>query len=596
MPSSSTQSSCRFKRSPGLVFREGYWEYGRYCGNWMNSYHFLIDSVRALTGPFLGINVPQAIAAAIAAAISARRRVLPSSDRGWTSLLSHCWGSKIETRAKQLFSEAHLQAILSHTSSLKHFIAFLQRHRAFSVVLLEYYFLLLKAIRAIDFSNAVSKKCNSLDDVLQSHEFSETSNTANQELQDRKQQVLQILTRNELPSYITHTWIEVVSRSVKHKVLETLPDEGTEGLAEVFCLTDPSWPDNPIVFMSEEFNKTTQYGVDYVIGRNCRFLQGPHTDQTCVARIKTMLDAGQEHYETLLNYRRDGSPFINLIMMTPLKDIHGAAKYFLGAQIDVTGLAMSCHRMEALRSSMEQTTTDAVAEKQDESPINKLGSLADILDLHEVRKISERGGSLFESTFLSMRQKHLNGCMPGSTRHSTNGGKREGRKFIVDEEMTIPEVEHPAAMTDSLDSDSVAHSSLDLPLTLTQIDIFEHFLLTRPHPAMTILFASPSMQVPGILQTSLLKRIGASKHVREELETAFEAGQSITAQIKWATRKLPVKKKHMDSISSDTLLSLDDNSELLVAEQQEPLRWIHCTPLKSYTGDVGVWMVLLIKE
>ncbi|KAJ3499543.1 hypothetical protein NLG97_g248 [Lecanicillium saksenae] len=44
MPSSSTQSSCIFKRSPGLVFQEGYWKYGRYYGNWRNSYHFPIDS------------------------------------------------------------------------------------------------------------------------------------------------------------------------------------------------------------------------------------------------------------------------------------------------------------------------------------------------------------------------------------------------------------------------------------------------------------------------------------------------------------------------------------------------------------------------
>jgi hypothetical protein len=95
-----------------------------------------------------------------------------------------------------------------------------------------------------------------------------------------------------------------------------MPSHASEGLAEVFCLTDPSRYDNPIVFMSEEFNRTTQYGVDYVIGRNCRFLQGPFTNAFSVTRIREKLESGIEHYETFLNYRRDGSPFMNLVMVS----------------------------------------------------------------------------------------------------------------------------------------------------------------------------------------------------------------------------------------------------------------------------------------
>jgi len=105
-----------------------------------------------------------------------------------------------------------------------------------------------------------------------------------------------------------------VTVSIRHRI-KGLPRPASEGLAEVFCLTDPSRPDNPIVFMTEEFNRTTQYGVDYVIGRNCRFLQGPSTNPFSVKRIRDRLNAGMEHYETFLNYRRDGSPFMNLVMV-----------------------------------------------------------------------------------------------------------------------------------------------------------------------------------------------------------------------------------------------------------------------------------------
>ena len=50
-----------------------------------------------------------------------------------------------------------------------------------------------------------------------------------------------------------------------------------------------------------EFHRTTQYGMSYAIGRNCRFLQGPKTNQHSVRRIKEAVEAGKEHCEVFLN-------------------------------------------------------------------------------------------------------------------------------------------------------------------------------------------------------------------------------------------------------------------------------------------------------
>jgi hypothetical protein len=50
-----------------------------------------------------------------------------------------------------------------------------------------------------------------------------------------------------------------------------------------------------------EFHRTTQYGVGYAIGKNCRFLQGPKTNRNSVARFKEMVGAGKEHSEVFLN-------------------------------------------------------------------------------------------------------------------------------------------------------------------------------------------------------------------------------------------------------------------------------------------------------
>lgn len=53
-----------------------------------------------------------------------------------------------------------------------------------------------------------------------------------------------------------------------------------------FCVTDPQLPDNPIVYASENFIQLTGYERSKVLGRNCRFLQGPDTDPDAVAKIR----------------------------------------------------------------------------------------------------------------------------------------------------------------------------------------------------------------------------------------------------------------------------------------------------------------------
>lgn len=85
-----------------------------------------------------------------------------------------------------------------------------------------------------------------------------------------------------------------------------------------------------------------------MIGRNCRFLQGPKTDRNTVARIREAIRTGQESFETILNYRRDGSPFMNLVMTAPLYDNKGTVKYFLGAQVDISGLVEEGRGLDSL--------------------------------------------------------------------------------------------------------------------------------------------------------------------------------------------------------------------------------------------------------
>ena len=78
-----------------------------------------------------------------------------------------------------------------------------------------------------------------------------------------------------------------------------------------FCITDPNLPDNPVIYISSGFTKLTGYEFDDIVGRNCRFLQGEKTSAADVKRISDALKSEKECSVNLLNYKKDGTEFVN---------------------------------------------------------------------------------------------------------------------------------------------------------------------------------------------------------------------------------------------------------------------------------------------
>lgn len=103
-----------------------------------------------------------------------------------------------------------------------------------------------------------------------------------------------------------------------------------------FVITDPSLPDNPIVFASQGFLTLTGYNLEQVLGRNCRFLQGPQTDPRAVAKIRKAISVGYDTSVCLLNYRIDGTTFWNQFFVAPLRDSDGNVVNYVGVQCKVS--------------------------------------------------------------------------------------------------------------------------------------------------------------------------------------------------------------------------------------------------------------------
>ena len=119
-------------------------------------------------------------------------------------------------------------------------------------------------------------------------------------------------------------------------------------------LTDPNLPDNPIVFANGAFFDLTLYSEADVLGRNCRFLQGPDTDPGSIQEVRQAVAEQRAVSVDMLNYKADGSSFWNALYMGPVFDKAGKLLYFFASQMDITRrrtaehVSLQAQKMEAI--------------------------------------------------------------------------------------------------------------------------------------------------------------------------------------------------------------------------------------------------------
>jgi len=97
-------------------------------------------------------------------------------------------------------------------------------------------------------------------------------------------------------------------------------------------------PDGKILYTNSTFEQLTGYGAAEMAEKNCRILQGPETDRKTVMEIRQALEKGTRFRGQILNYKKDGTPFWNLLSISPLRDGRGGITHFVGVQNDVTDI------------------------------------------------------------------------------------------------------------------------------------------------------------------------------------------------------------------------------------------------------------------
>ena len=100
-------------------------------------------------------------------------------------------------------------------------------------------------------------------------------------------------------------------------------------------ISNPRLKDNPIVACNEAFITLTGYAENEIVGRNCRFLAGPATEPWLTETIRSGVRRHSPVLVEILNYKRDGTPFRNAVLVAPTFDDNGELEFFLGSQVEL---------------------------------------------------------------------------------------------------------------------------------------------------------------------------------------------------------------------------------------------------------------------
>ena len=174
-------------------------------------------------------------------------------------------------------------------------------------------------------------------------------------------------------------------------------------------------PGPTIIYANAAFTEMTGYPVEEIIGKNPRFLQGPETDRRVLDDIRHTLSNDQLCHAKTVNYRKDGSTFINEWHIEPIVMEESQTRYFLSIQHDVTEQEMLYQQLESKHQAMHELLQQIEWEKQKVKE-GIASTVAEVL-LPFVQKLKCQNGQIDDQHLIalenSLRELHSGlGCCP----------------------------------------------------------------------------------------------------------------------------------------------------------------------------------------
>lgn len=235
---------------------------------------------------------------------------------------------------------------------------------------------------------------------------------------------------------------DVTERKHQETQLRIL-ERSAEASANGIVIADAVAPDLPLIYVNESFLEMTGYERREVIGHNCRFMNGPETDPEALRLLRNAIAEQREVRATLINYRKDGTPFWNDLFISPVPDETGRVTHFVGIQQDVS--VQKAHEENLAHQATHDQLTGlpnrSLLEDRLESTYENAerdGSLLAVLyiDLDDFKPVNDTLGHFVGDQLLTTVARRLSGIIaPGDMLAGVGGDE-----FVI----LLPQLEESA--------------------------------------------------------------------------------------------------------------------------------------------------------
>jgi PAS domain S-box-containing protein len=207
------------------------------------------------------------------------------------------------------------------------------------------------------------------------------------------------------------------------ELLQQTPQLLDRALASSSCgitVADARLPDQPLIYVNAAFERITGYAIQEVVGTNCRFLQGPERNQHDHGELRAALKDGRDTTVVLRNFRKDGRPFWNELIISPVFDTERTVTHFIGVQTDITTRKEAEVALRLAHDELEQRVQERTAELREayEKTLEGWVKALDIRD-HETEGHTQRvtAMALRLAETLGMDQAELANIRRGALLH-----------------------------------------------------------------------------------------------------------------------------------------------------------------------------------
>ncbi|GMJ13464.1 PAS/LOV protein B, PAS/LOV PROTEIN C, PAS/LOV PROTEIN A, PAS/LOV PROTEIN [Hibiscus trionum] len=282
--------------------------------------------------------------------------------------------------------------------------------------------------------------------------------------------------------------------------------EALDELPDNFTITDPSIPGHPIVFASRNFLKILGYSQEEVIGQNGNIFQGPKTNRRTVMEIREAIREERGVQVSLVNYRKDGTPFWMLFHMSPVFGKEdGRVIHFVAVQVPITrrqrrngGVSLSDDASGLneimFGSCRKEVDTNSVLEL---GRVLSLNSSSNVLDIEETCEASD-----FEQ---QRAVNAFNNILSVLTHYSESTGR-----LVCGKRCSAP---------------GVGYISSSLNISLGRIK--QSFVLIDPHlPGLPIVYASDAF-----LKLTVLNGADTDTSSLHQINESIQTEQACTVRI-----------------------------------------------------------------